>query len=1026
MDDNFTLPFSQLSDEEFINVISGNYVIITRSISYLDNLNFEPSIPQYDDHNCDIDVDSFMINSRNVTLPQSRYEFLSDRENQNLPSEQQFTVLSFNIRSFSSNFQKFLDQCLYGKNIDVLAFQETRLNNNIASLFQLPGYTLYTQSRNTEGGGVALYVSSSYPSSLSHRFCFTESYLECVAAEVKCPNGVYLCASMYRSPKGVMQNFIEKLNEVLMLISEKHYKGIYLLGDWNIDLLKIENNPVVSQFTNIMYSFSYTPLITKPTRVTDNCATLLDNIWSTEVEYNVKNCIWYTDISDHFPVISYFSYIRNSSRQKKIISKRSFSNRNIEQFVQMIYHTNWNDIYSHNCANKAFDTFKDKFNALFEVCFPRRNMCITNKEEACPYITSGLKTSIKEKKRLERLSVKWPLSFREKYKIYRNKLTSVLRVAKNNYFKESLRNTQGNAKATWKILNTILGKLKANKCDFIDIDCDATDIPDAFNRQFLEVGNNREAARAVPPDAHRQYLTAALNASIYLTPTTQQEIKNILDNLKCTAAGIDDIPPKLLKLTSTTIAAPLSYLINLAFTQGVFPVNLKTAKVIPVYKKGEKKDISNYRQVSVLPAFSKVYEKAISCRLVNFLEHNSILSECQHGFRRNRSTETALMQFTSHIYKYLDDKFHVAGVFLDLTRAFDSLDHQILIDKLFNAGIRGVPLQLFKSYLYNREQSVFCNTKYSAFGTIKQGVPQGSILGPILFLIYINDIVNISNRCKYVIFADDTTLLFADRTIPALHNKLRHDLVLIKQWIMNNKLNLNISKTNLVFFKNRSDNSVFPHVIIQNETVKQVPYCKFLGVIVDEHLNWKIHIKSVCMKLSKACGIIHRVRDQLTQKALLNVYYTLCYPHIIYCVSVWGCTWSSFIKDVSIAQKRLVRIMCYKGKYDHTTELYRELSILDFRSVHKYFLLLAVFKSLYEQDHNSNEGMFGRAARAHDTRGSLTNLVCPPARTTLYLNSVLCAGPRMWNSLPPQIKLITNLYSFKKQLKTYFLQLQGQ
>lgn len=188
-------------------------------------------------------------------------------------------------------------------------------------------------------------------------------------------------------------------------------------------------------------------------------------------------------------------------------------------------------------------------------------------------------------------------------------------------------------------------------------------------------------------------------------------------------------------------------------------------------------------------------------------------------------------------------------------------------------------------------QTFFCKNKCSSLGSIKQGVPQGSILGPILFLIYINDLVNVSDRCKYVIiFADDTTLLFADKNILLLHNKLKHDLELIKQWIIDNEVSLNISKTNLVFFRNRSDNSEFPPVAIENKTVQQVPYTKFLGVFVDEHINWKTRIRSECMKLSRASGgILYRVRNQLTRKALLNEYFTLCYPHNYYTYVVFLC-----------------------------------------------------------------------------------------------------------------------------------------
>lgn len=223
-----------------------------------------------------------------------------------------------------------------------------------------------------------------------------------------------------------------------------------------------------------------------------------------------------------------------------------------------------------------------------------------------------------------------------------------------------------------------------------------------------------------------------------------------------------------------------------------------------------------------------------------------------------------------------------------------------------------------------------------------------------------------------------------------------------------------------MFFKNRSEGTLFPPVIINSETIQQVRFTKFLGVFVDEYLNWKIQINNVNLKLSKACGIIHRVRNQLTQKALLNVYFTLCYPYMMYCVSVWGCTWPSFLKEVIVAQKRIIRIMCHKGKYDHTEELIKKLHLLYFPSVQKYFLLLAIFKSLHRNNENSEGSVFSRTAHDHGTRSSPTSLVCPVVRTTLCLNSVLCAGPRLWNSLPPTIRSATTINLFKKQIKLFF------
>ena len=1020
--DDAILPFSSVCDTVMLNAINGDHVEFFQSISNLDRLVYEPIVIQYDRHNHDIDVDSFMVNSRHFSLPESTYTFLSD-DGHIANCGNIFKILCFNIRSFSSNFQVFSDQCLYGNKYDIMAFQETRLDYHISSLFHVPGYVLYTQCRNTEGGGVALYVADVYVSSLITSISCVETDVECVAVEVKCPKGFYVCASIYRPPKGNVYSFFRRLNEILNYISGKKYKGIYLLGDWNIDLLKQDSNPVVSQFTNILYSYSCLPLIVKPTRVTDNSATLIDNIWTTEAEYNTRNNILYTDISDHFPIISSFSCDNNPISRKEIVKKRFFSNKNIDKFLKEISEISWNDLYVLNCANTAYNSFESMFLKSFESSFPLRNIRTNKKDELCPYITTGLKNSIKERKRLERLSIKWPLSFKEKYKTFRNKLTNLLRIAKNKYYIEDLKSKQGNSKATWKILNTVLGKPVSSKDHtFIDLNSDISSTPDAFNKHFLEAG--RTIINEERQGLYRNYLSNPPNVSLYLTPTTQEEIKKYLDNLKFTAAGIDDIPPKLLKLTSDAIARPLSFLINLTFQKGVFPNKLKIAKVTPVYKKGNKKEVNNYRQISVLPAFSKIYERAILTRINNFIEQNDILVEYQHGFRQNKSTETALHQFIAKVYKYLDEKYQVAGVFLDLSKAFDSLDHEILLYKSNNVGIRGLPLQLLSSYLTDRVQTVYCNSSFSTFGTIKQGVPQGSILGPVLFLIYVNDVVHASNKCSFTIFADDTSLIYAEENINDLHNTVQDDLRCISEWILCNKLKLNIQKTNLILFKNRSQHHVIPSVKLNNEEIQQVQQVKFLGIFVDEHLNWKSHINYITSKLSKICGLLYRVRNQLPQTALTCLYYTLCYPHLMYCVSVWGCTWPTYLNDASLAQKRIVRTINFKGKYDHTADIFMNSHLFNFYSIHKYFLLLAIYKYINFQMGHENNNIFTFTNHSYNTRRNCNTLKCPQARTTLFHNSFLCTGPNLWNSLPEQFKSITNLSSFKNQVKKYVFSIQ--
>ena len=255
----------------------------------------------------------------------------------------------------------------------------------------------------------------------------------------------------------------------------------------------------------------------------------------------------------------------------------------------------------------------------------------------------------------------------------------------------------------------------------------------------------------------------------------------------------------------------------------------------------------------------------------------------------------------------MERKNHVVGIFLDLSKAFDSIGYNILFDKLENIGVRGLPLKLLASYLSARKQAVFCNNDRSNLKTIIKGVPQGSILGPILFLVYINDICNASDKFSYVLFADDTNLLLTDNHLYNLHVKLNHELHNIFKWVTANKLAVNIKKTNYILFQSRSVVNNLESIFYGGCKLNRVTNTKFLGVIIDENLNWKRHIQSVCLNLSKTCRILYRIRYNLTTEALHSLYYSLCYPYLNYCLSIWECTWPTVVKEVYVAQKKILR-----------------------------------------------------------------------------------------------------------------------
>ena len=274
---------------------------------------------------------------------------------------------------------------------------------------------------------------------------------------------------------------------------------------------------------------------------------------------------------------------------------------------------------------------------------------------------------------------------------------------------------------------------------------------------------------------------------------------------------------------------------------------------------------------------------------------------------------------------------------------------------------------------------------------------------------------------EYTIYAH---LLLNDGDVSSLHFNVDTVLGAIGKWIKSNNSNLNVSKTNYIVFQNRSIKVDFPPVTLEGAVLQRVTRTKFLGVYIDENINWNNQITFVATKLSKMSGILYRIRENLTREALISVYYTLCFPHLIYCVSVWACTWPSFLKKITVAQNNILRCLFYMNKFDSTQPIFSTQKFLTFENIHKYFLLLFIYKYI-KQDHDSQ--LFRLVNTSHNTRSNTVNLICPQFSTSLFNNSVLCFGPSLWNSLTTDIKSLVNsgtLSLFKRHVKTHLFNLQ--
>ena len=453
------------------------------------------------------------------------------------------------------------------------------------------------------------------------------------------------------------------------------------------------------------------------------------------------------------------------------------------------------------------------------------------------------------------------------YKKYRNKLNQLIRSAERKHFHDILLEHKSNLKKSWQVIKAVINKRKYTPINtkFKVNDATTNDgnvIANKFNKFFVNVGT--VLAKSIPPTNKNpvDYLQRDIITNLYFDPTTENEISKIIGSLKDSASGWDDLKSSMIKHVKDSITVPLVHICNRSFVTGIFPSELKIANVVPIYKSGDEMVFSNYRPVSVLPVFSKLLERLVYNRLISHINDNKLLYEYQFGFQKGKSTHLAIMMLADKITEALDQGDSVVGVFLDFSKAFDTVDHNILLQKMDKYGICGVELPWFEDYLSNRMQYVTYNNHKSLHEKVNCGVPQGSILGPILFLLYINDSTNVSEFCFSVLFADDTNMFITGKDMDVLCQQLNKDLRNVQEWLQCNKLSLNVLKTHYMVFtpRNKFINDI--DVKIHNVQIQRVYATKFLGVQIDAQLTWKTHIEYTCKKLSKCVGILCKARKK--------------------------------------------------------------------------------------------------------------------------------------------------------------------
>ena len=895
----------------------------------------------------------------------------------------------------------------------------------------------HTNSK-TSKGGVAIFVKDNYNVIERDDLKSDNLEYEAVWIEIKTKKGKnIILGCIYRHPHNIniddfttyMTTCLEKLN--------RENKEIYISGDFNIDLLKYDTNKKYQEFYNQMTICGFLPQILQPTRITESSSTIIDNIYTNNLTHDITSGNILIQISDHLPQFSCIN--KDISSDKTPYYKRNYSKFNEQSFIDDLSIQSW---YNHQDPNIMFNDFAWKLESCINRHAPLKKL---NKKELKfklkPWITPIIIKKINHRNKLFVKKKKNPdnMDIKVLYNKFRNSVARDIKKSKKDYYSKYFEDCKSNMKKTWKgikeLINTSnkqptkIDELKTNDNNIVN---DNLLLANTFNNFFVNVGS--EVNKSIPNTnvSPSSYLNNRVESNFLINKTNIAEVMTIilkLDDNK--SPGPDDIPIKLLKIAAHIIVPQLVSIINTSFTTGIFPDRLKLAKVIPIFKTGSKLDVNNYRPISLLSVFSKIMEKIMHSRLYSFFETNKVLYSSQFGFQKHKSTQHSLIEIVEKIRNCIENNNYGCGIFIDLKKAFDTVNHTILLQKLEHYGIRGVNLKWFSTYLKDRTQFVSCNNTSSEIKSISCGVPQGSVLGPLLFLIYINDLPNVSKNLNFYLFADDTNLFYQSDNLDELQKTVNKELKNIVVWLNANRLALNVSKTNFVIFSAVNKPIKPVTILINRKAIEQKEYVKYLGVLIDSKLSFKHHITAISKKIARTIGLMYKLRHFVPQDILKMLYYSLIYPFLIYAAPIWGNTHNNLINTIHILQKKILRIITFNktvfstnGPPIHSLPLFNELNILTIFDIFKLEIIKFVHDSLNKNNPNQFHNYFSYPSNLHNTLSNRqNNLNIPQVRTTTYgLKSIKYSGAIIWNDIPFTIRnIISSRKNMISKIKTLYL-----
>ena len=939
------------------------------------------------------------------------------------PKEKGIKVSHLNIRSLRNKIHD-LEILLKDYPYELISLTETWLDEFICNnMITVNGYNLERKDRAEHGGGVCCYIRSNIP--YIRRYDLEDDELELLWIEIKPRNETsFFVGTVYRQPSGSISFFdvLENNLDKAAAFSDR----IVLLGDFNCNMLTV--NSLSNRLNELSSSTGLNQLIHEPTRVTPNSSTLIDLIYASNSLGQLQCGVQSIGFSDHSLVYA-LTKVSAHRLTPKISRFRSFRTFDENSFLSDLASIDWDALLAaQDDVNLKWKTFKSLFLQLCDKHAPY--ITVRRKIKGSPWINTEYIETARERDFNKRKfnATKDPLYY-EKFKCYRNRANNLNKKLKRAFYQDQLRNASNDMRKGWSILKGLIPNKRSNNGSNIVIDgeleSDPSKIASEFNSMFSNVG--KSALDRINKESIGKKALKGLKrtqSKFTLEEVSIEFIQKELSTLNCSKSiGLDDLHPRLLKLSAHLIALPIAYVFNDSIRTGNFPHDFKLAKIVPIPKSKSSNDLSNFRPISLLSVVSKIFERAVHSQLLNYLKNQNLMSDRQSGFRSNHSTATCLTEISDFLYDNIDKGRLVGAAFLDLRKAFDIIPHDLLLKKLEFFGITGLELEWFKSYLTGRMQCVSFEGRVSDFLPVYSGVPQGSILGPLIFCMYINDMSNLPfhPNTHLSLYADDTAIFSPGFGGNSVQKQLQKDINVLSKWFRENGMIVNTDKTKVMLFTSRKNKrSLDIEISMNGEKLQNVTKFKYLGVVVDHNLDWSSHINEVVRKITHSVQSVRRIKHCLNEVTLRQLYYTLILPHIDYCSTVWASSTKKNLLRLQRCQNKYARLILNADYYTPTVKL---LDTLKWQSVEirlNFQYCVMIYKLLHGLSPPYLTRLVSYRNTIYPTRHVLTNqLYLPKPRTENKKHSFSYVATKLYNSLPMYIQTSPSLPTFKKRLRQY-------